>query len=247
LAPAKVDAAVSQVDPVVAKEAEAATVVLSPGPGHVPPEVPSVLGGGALASEEPQNDSFGSEAPTERSTADDQAHLDADLAITLGRPKTVTKPIGNLSSKLKGRSMVLASEQTGVADEKVLADTSQLKGEYTEASVRTAWSALVSHMRAQNKVGMAATLANGDVQFEDPAIVFTVANEVQYEEFKECATELLHFVRTEAGNGGLSLEVKVAEGEVQAVFLTPKDRYLKWAVENPALETLRKRLDLDLG
>ena len=241
------DAAVPQVEPVVAKEEEASTVVPSSDPVHAPTEVSAAREGEPLAAKEPEVDLSASETPVVTSTGDDQAHLDADLAITLGRPKTVTKPLGNLSSKLKGRSMILASEQAGAADEKVLADTSQLKGEYTEASVRTAWSALGAYMRAQNKVGMAATLANGDFLFEDPAIVFTVANEVQYEELKECATELLHFVRTEAGNGSLSLEVKVAEGEAPAVFLTPKDRYLKWAGENPALETLRKRLDLDLG
>jgi hypothetical protein len=30
-------------------------------------------------------------------------------------------------------------------------------------------------------------------------------------------------------------------------FLTPKDRYQRWAEEQPALDALRKRLDLDLG
>lgn len=177
----------------------------------------------------------------------DEAHLDADLAITLGRPKTAVKPMGNLSTMLKGRSMLSVSEASAEAEDQELADTSHLNGTYDEETVKAAWTALVQFMRGQNKVGLAATLANGEFAFLDPAIVFTVANEVQYEELKECATELLHYVRTRAGNGQLSLEVKVSEGEAPAVFLTPKDRYVKWASENPALETLRKRLDLDLG
>ncbi|MDC0600220.1 hypothetical protein OAO65_02815 [Flavobacteriales bacterium] len=174
-------------------------------------------------------------------------HLDADLAITLGRPKKTTEPLGNLAEKLKGRSMLVSMGEKSESETATLEDTSGLQGEYSEKSIREAWSALIEHMRKQNKVGMAATLANGEFEFKDPSIVFTVANEVQYEELKECATELLHFVRVHAGTGKLALEVEVAEGEVATVFLTPKDRYLKWAEENPALETLRKRLDLDLG
>ena len=174
-------------------------------------------------------------------------HLDADLAITLGRPKKTTEPLGNLAEKLKGRSMLVSMGEKSDSETATLEDTSGLQGEYSEKSIREAWAALVEHMRKQNKVGMAATLANGEFEFKDPSIVFTVANEVQYEELKECATELLHFVRVHAGTGQVALEVEVSEGEVAAVFLTPKDRYLKWAEENPALETLRKRLDLDLG
>lgn len=174
-------------------------------------------------------------------------HLDADLAITLGRPKKTTEPLGNLAEKLKGRSMLVSMGEKSESETATLEDTLGLQGEYSEKSIREAWSALIEHMRKQNKVGLAATLANGEFEFKDPSIVFTVANEVQYEELKECATELLHFVRVQAGNGKVALEVEVSEGEVATVFLTPKDRYLKWAEENPALETLRKRLDLDLG
>jgi hypothetical protein len=182
---------------------------------------------------------------TQPSPSDD--HLDADLAITLGRPKKTTEPLGNLAEKLKGRSMLVSMGEKSDSETATLEDTSGLQGEYSEKSIREAWAALIDHMRKQNKVGMAATLANGEFEFKDPSIVFTVANEVQYEELKECATELLHFVRVHAGTGQVALEVEVSEGEVDAVFLTPKDRYLKWAEENPALETLRKRLDLDLG
>ena len=82
-------------------------------------------------------------------------------------------------------------------------------------------------------MGLAATLANGDFQFVDPTIRFTVANEVQFEELKECSTELLHFVRTHVGQWSIALEVEVSEVEAPAEFMTPKDRYVKWASEHP--------------
>ena len=128
-----------------------------------------------------------------------------------------------------------------------LSDTSHLNGAYDEAAVRAAWAALSEHLRGQNKVGLAATLLGGELAFDDPLIRFTVANEVQAEEMKECAADLLHFVRTTVGSGRIALEVSVSEVEAAPAFLSPKDRYMKWAGENPALEVLRKRLDLDIG
>lgn len=148
---------------------------------------------------------------------------------------------------LGGKSMLVEVEEKKEEGAVELSDTSHLDGAYDAETVRQGWAALSEHLRGQNRVGLAATLLGGDFLFEAPTIRFTVANEVQYEEMKECAAELLHFVRTHVGNGKLALELSVSELEAAPAFLSPKDRYMKWAEENPALEVLRKRLDLDLG
>ena len=173
--------------------------------------------------------------------------LDADLAITLGRPKMAEAPTGGLVALLGGKSMLVEVEEKKEEGALELSDTSHLAGDYDEEKVKAGWAALSEHLRGQNRVGLAATLLGGEFVFEDPTIRFTVANEVQYEEMKECAAELLHFVRTHVGSGQVALEVFVSEVEAAPAFLSPKDRYMKWAGENPALEVLRKRLDLDLG
>ena len=183
----------------------------------------------------------------EQTEAAGDAHLDADLAITLGRPKKSAAPTGSLTALLGGKSMLVEVEEKKEERAVELSDTSHLDGVYNAEAVQRGWAALSEHLRGQNRVGLAATLLGGDFLFEDPTIRFTVSNEVQYEEMKECAAELLHFVRTHVGNGKLSLELFVSEVEAAPAFLSPKDRYTKWAEENPALEVLRKRLDLDLG
>ena len=175
------------------------------------------------------------------------AEIDADLAATLGRPKMAEKPSGNLGRLLGGKSMLGMSAVGSSQEEEELSDTSGLVRDYDEDSVKVAWSALVEDQKSKNKMGLAATLATGEWNFSDATIKLTVANQVQYDELKECATQLLHFVRTEVGNGSIALEVEVSEVEAAVEFLTPKDRYQSWAEENPALETMRKRLDLDLG
>lgn len=174
--------------------------------------------------------------------------LDADLATTLGKPKMSKAPTGKLGSLLAGRSMLapgagLNEEEGGDA----LSDTSGLKADYDQEKVMAAWSALVEDLRTKNKMGLAATLSTGELTFEDPTLRLVVANQVQFDELKECATELLHFVRTHVGNGSIAFDVAVGEAVAAPAFLSPKDRYLRWAEENPALESLRNRLDLDLS
>lgn len=173
--------------------------------------------------------------------------IDADLAIVLGKPKKTVKPTGTLAGLAAGRSMLISLEHEGRESAGELSDTSGLKAAYDADRVRQAWVRLAGDLRQKNKVGLAATLANGDFQFDDPTIRFTVANDVQFEEMKECSTELLHFIRTEVGNGAIALDVQVSEMEAPAEFLSPKDRYMNWASDHPSLEVLRKRLDLDLG
>ncbi len=176
--------------------------------------------------------------------------LDADLAATLGRPKQTAVPTGKLGSLLSGKSMFATqmedktSSEVGELD---LEHTTTLKSAYDESKVRLAWDALVEEMRKRNKMGLAATLATGDLHFEDPLLKLKVANQVQFDELKENATELLHFIRVTVGNGAIAFEVEVAEEAPAAEFLTAKDRYLRWAEQKPELETMRKRLDLDLG
>ena len=176
--------------------------------------------------------------------------LDADLAATLGKPKQTAVPTGKLGSVMAGKSMFATQVEEKVAleaGEVDLEHTTKLKSDYDEAKVRSAWKALVEEMRKRNKMGLAATLSTGKLDFEDPMLHLTVSNQVQFDELKESATELLHFIRVTVGNGTIGFEVEVAEDTPAPEFLTPKDRYKRWAGENPSLETLRKRLDLDIG
>ena len=185
-------------------------------------------------------------APVSERPEGDEA-IDADLAIVLGKPKVTVRPTGNLAGLTGGKSMLIALEDEEGDTGAELSDTSGLDADYDVECVKKAWVTLAEDLRQKNKVGLAATLANGDFEFSDPTIRFTVANDVQFEELKEYSTELLHFIRTEVGNGSIALEVQVSEVEGPVEFITPKDRYVRWASENPALEVIRKRLDLDIS
>ena len=189
----------------------------------------------------------GTENATVSARPEGDEAIDADLAIVLGKPKVTVRPTGNLVGLTGGKSMLIALEDEERGASAELCDTSGLDADYDVERVKKAWATLAEDLRQKNKVGLAATLANGDFEFADPTIRFTVANDVQFEELKECSTELLHFIRTELGNGSIALDVQVSEVEAPVEFIAPKDRYMRWASENPALEVIRKRLDLDIS
>ena len=218
--------------------------VPDPGPVAVRDVVTEVPEGGVLS--EPES---GRKEAAEQEPERDTAHMkevDANLATRLGKPKVTAESSGRLGALLGGRSILTADAAEAGDGEIELEDLSGLQGDYDETKVKEAWAALVENIRGQNKQGLAATLSHGTLVFNDPVLKLTVANQIQYEELKECATQLLHFVRSHVGNGRLAFEVEVGEVEVKVAFLTPKDRYLQWASEKPALEALRSRLDLDL-
>ncbi|MBK13031.1 MAG: hypothetical protein CL849_05810 [Crocinitomicaceae bacterium] len=195
----------------------------------------------------PKGPELASENASVSSCTEGDEVIDADLAIVLGKPKVTVRPTGNLAGLTGGKSMLIALEDQERDTSAEFCDTSGLDADYDVERIKKAWVTLAEDLRRRNKVGLAATLANGDFEFADPTIRFTVANDVQFEELKECSTELLHFIRTEVGNGSIALDVQVSKVEAPVEFIAPKDRYLRWASENPALEVIRKRLDLDIS
>lgn len=228
-------------------ETEAVPVAVE-SPVESPVELPAELGQEPPGDPDPAEQVSRSEPQDAQDTEPPSLELDANLATTLGRPKMSDAPTGRLGSLLGGRSMFASGvAEPQVGDEVALSDTSALKSSYDEAAVRAAWSALVEDTRSRNKLGLAATLATGRLDFEDPVLKLTVSNQVQFSELKECATELLHFIRVRVGNGDIAFEVEIGEGMPAPEFMTPMDRYRKWAEANPALERLRTRLDLDIG
>ncbi|MDB4787312.1 hypothetical protein OAG26_01250 [Flavobacteriales bacterium] len=246
-------APVSESTPVAAGDVTKTTVVEAQEDGPVGVENPAVSEASAttespVVPESPVIPTTPEGEVEPAKEAPEKAEIDANLATTLGRPKVSNAPTGKLGALLAGRSMLAPDSMNGEGGEgDGLSDTSQLKGAYDHDQVMSAWSDLIQDLRDKNKMGMAATLATGGVTFDDPALKLVVANDVQYEELKECATELLHFLRVKVGNGSIAFEVEVGDEVAAPKFLTPKDRYKHWASENPALEELRVRLDLDLG
>ena len=95
---------------------------------------------------------------------------------------------------------------------------------------------------------LASTLnANKPVLMDSFAIVHSVANKAQDDEFKKNKLELLAFIQMELKNNIITIESVIMEPDPSAKkAYTNKEKFKQMAEKNPALEELRKQLDLDI-
>ena len=119
---------------------------------------------------------------------------------------------------------------------------------YTEPELRAAWEAYAKVLRDQNKVGLAATMIQSTWSLVENLIGLEVSNTSQVVMLDEQKLELLQFIRAKVNNGQIDLEVTVMDHAASPTeFLTSKERYDRMVDRRPALDALRKRLDLDLS
>lgn len=84
-------------------------------------------------------------------------------------------------------------------------------------------------------------------ELKDEQIRFAVVNIIQQKDMDEVKAELMEFLRAELRNVRLQLEIALEEKQsVKKEFLSEREKYERMVEQNPLLEELRKRLDLDL-
>jgi len=74
-------------------------------------------------------------------------------------------------------------------------------------------------------------------------------NKLQVEQIRSSQLDMMQFFSNALKNDQLQFEVVVKEvekGDVSQEFMNDRERYDAMVMKNPALDTLRKRLDLDL-
>lgn len=121
--------------------------------------------------------------------------------------------------------------------------------EVTVESLVKAWKGFVEKLREDDRLALTATMSIGDPELRGLQVVYTVNNPLQREQMDGLRTEVLIHLKTKLKNAGLELHLEMREQalEERKAFLSDKDRYDLMVEKNPALDKLRKALDLDLG
>ncbi|MEC8335172.1 MAG: DNA polymerase III subunit gamma/tau [Bacteroidota bacterium] len=162
-------------------------------------------------------------------------------AAGLRRAKqSVVAPTGNIKAKTAEEEV----EPTPVA----LIDPSWNE-EVTVTALVKAWSRFVDKLREEDRLALTATMSIGDPELRGLQVVYTVNNPLQREQMDGLRTELLVHLKTELQNASLELHLDMKEQAMKEkkAFLSDKDRYDMMVEKNPALDKLRRALDLDLG
>lgn len=189
------------------------------------------------------------QTPTSVSTPESEL---TPASVPKPKPKAASKPTGLLGGvKLAGRSAKLA----GAVDQKDEKEVKILDESWTKIpdleGVRKVWSEFIETQRVNGKINLVASLSMCEIKLEGKAVIFDIVNDLQDEQLNSERADLLYYLRKNLQCAELELAIdkkKIAEGsEAPKVFLNDKEKYLKMAEKNPALEDLRKRLDLDLA
>jgi DNA polymerase-3 subunit gamma/tau len=119
----------------------------------------------------------------------------------------------------------------------------------TAEGLEGAWASFVEKLRADDRIALVATMSLGVPELRGSQVVYAVNNPLQREQMDGLRTEVLVYLKTELKNAQLELHLEMKEQamEEKKAFLSDKDRYDMMVEKNPALDKLRKALDLDLG
>lgn len=171
----------------------------------------------------------------------------------LAKPKVEARKVPRGGLKTAGVKLAvptsLAAPERAKSEEEIAAEWAELNESVTTEGVIRAWKAFADEREAAEQFNLAATLKTREPILEGLRVTFSVVNHVQQEQLTEVSMALLAYLRRTLQNGGLELQVLLEEVEeqVQAKFLTDKERYDLMVSRHPLLDVLRDRLDLDLG
>ena len=121
--------------------------------------------------------------------------------------------------------------------------------EVTEEGLASAWAQFVEKLRDEDRLSLTATMSLGGPELRGNKVVYVVNNPLQREQMDGLRTEVLVHLKQELKNASLELHLDMKEQalEERKAFLSDKDRYDLMVEKNPALDKLRKALDLDLS
>ena len=131
-----------------------------------------------------------------------------------------------------------------------LASTQQASGPsnaFSQATLEKAWSEFATSIEKES-VNLYVTLTSRTPELKDNfLVVFLVDNAIQADDIHERKRELLGFLRKELNNASINLEVEVSETVIEKRAYTPVEKFQKLTEKNPAMQSLKQKLDLDFN
>jgi DNA polymerase III subunit gamma/tau len=126
-------------------------------------------------------------------------------------------------------------------------ETSGPESVFSIQTLEKFWNDYALEVNNSGKKSLYIALSTKKPQLIDKyTILLTVENEVQREAVKNELTDLVLFLRNKLNNFKINIQVEVAKGDSSKKYYTSKEKYLKMAEKNPHLNTLFKKLDLDI-
>ncbi|MEO0404048.1 MAG: hypothetical protein AAF193_04190 [Bacteroidota bacterium] len=173
------------------------------------------------------------------------------------KPEPIARPTGaltreNVQLKAEGRYSVDATlagqkQSTETAETEEVLVQVEAREDFTKEAFLEAWKELGHRVKEDHDMAMFTAMTGKAPELVDCKVTMMVSNITQQERFGKWKTFLTSQLRSKLKNGLIELDVRLLkQEETTQKLLSSKDRYDQMVEKNPALEILRKKLDLDL-
>ena len=154
----------------------------------------------------------------------------------VARPKVTLKSIG-INKMLNPQKEEIVVEKSGPLETKA----------FTEAELISVWKEYAEEIKERD-LDIYTTLTRHIPKLTDRNIInLKLDNKAQEHEITDIKADLLGFLRHRLNNYEVDLKTFIEKGTEEKGLYTSADKFKKMAQKNPALEELKKKLDLDLG
>ncbi|MCX6291229.1 MAG: DNA polymerase III subunit gamma/tau [Bacteroidetes bacterium] len=120
---------------------------------------------------------------------------------------------------------------------------------FTQPELETAWSDFTNRVHQLGRLSLHASLIKRKPELKDNFMIsFVLDNPAVEKDINEIKMELMAFLRKELGNSQIQFSTVIEKNSLSSekVPYTSKEKYEHMAAKNPALNELRKQLDLDI-
>jgi DNA polymerase-3 subunit gamma/tau len=116
---------------------------------------------------------------------------------------------------------------------------------FTELDFKEKFAEYCNILQRDEKAGLHATLTTAPAKLNGSTYTLSLANSVQEKQVISIKQELVEFLRNELENNEITIDTVVTKAAAATGVYTNEDKYKVLVNENPALDELRKRLNLD--
>lgn len=180
-----------------------------------------------------------------------------DSALAAAKPEPIAAPTGIRKKKamqlaphdrFRLRDELGSSEkqEDGTSEESIETESRPSKT-VTQEDLLAAWDLYANSLNELGKKSLYSTLKADKPKLEGTQIHMVLSNTIQEMEILDMKADMMEFLRNHLQNFELDIVTEVRKGDDSKVHLySDKEKYEAMKEKNPALEELRKRLNLDL-
>ena len=108
------------------------------------------------------------------------------------------------------------------------------------------WSQYITRLKEEGKQNIASIMEMNSPEIREGSIIhFTLANALNKVELTQEMEHLLPYLRAQLNHYNIQMVLEVTESIQEESVYTPQEKYQYLLKINPALDSLRKKFDLD--